>query len=261
MNAYEEKQEARRARLTTAAERARARSDAAFKRVKTICDGIPFGQPILVGHHSERRASADVKRISQGMDRAVSEDKAARELAGRAAAVGSAGVSADDPDAVAKLRAELVACETNQARMKAANAAIRKGKTDQDRAAALLALGIKPGMVAQILTPDFCGRTGFADFQTSNNAASMRRIKARIAVLEARPAGVTTETERAGVRIVKDVDDNRLRLIFPGKPDEETRVALKSAGFRWSPTAGAWQRQLNNSAIHAANAVLQNLED
>ncbi len=32
---------------------------------------IPPGQPILVGHHSERRARRDAQRIENGMKRAV----------------------------------------------------------------------------------------------------------------------------------------------------------------------------------------------
>lgn len=39
--------------------------------VSEIADGIPFGQPILVGHHSERRARKDAERIENGMRRAV----------------------------------------------------------------------------------------------------------------------------------------------------------------------------------------------
>jgi len=40
--------------------------------VASIADGIPLGQPILVGHHSERAARRDAKRIENGMRRAVS---------------------------------------------------------------------------------------------------------------------------------------------------------------------------------------------
>jgi phospholipid N-methyltransferase len=39
--------------------------------VKSITDGIPFGQPILVGHHSERRARKDAEKIENGMRKAV----------------------------------------------------------------------------------------------------------------------------------------------------------------------------------------------
>lgn len=39
--------------------------------VSAIADNIPLGQPILVGHHSERRARKDAERIENGMRRAV----------------------------------------------------------------------------------------------------------------------------------------------------------------------------------------------
>ena len=46
--------------------------------------------------------------------------------------------------------------------------------------------------------------------------------------------------------------ENRLQLIFEDKPDADTRQALKSEGFKWAPSQGAWQRQLNQNAIRAA---------
>lgn len=47
--------------------------DAAQARagVSAIADNIPFGQPILIGHHSERHAIKDAERIESGMRKAV----------------------------------------------------------------------------------------------------------------------------------------------------------------------------------------------
>lgn len=39
-------------------------------------------------------------------------------------------------------------------------------------------------------------------------------------------------------------------------PDADTRDALKSNGFRWSPRNKAWQRQLTQNAEYAARRVL-----
>ncbi len=39
--------------------------------VERLAAMIPPGQPILVGHHSERRARRDAQRIENGMKRAV----------------------------------------------------------------------------------------------------------------------------------------------------------------------------------------------
>ena len=46
-------------------------ANAAHDYVNSICDGIPMGQPILVGHHSEKHARKDAKRIENGMRKAV----------------------------------------------------------------------------------------------------------------------------------------------------------------------------------------------
>lgn len=46
-------------------------AESARKGVAAIADGIPLGQPILVGHHSERYARKDAERIENGMRRAV----------------------------------------------------------------------------------------------------------------------------------------------------------------------------------------------
>jgi hypothetical protein len=46
-------------------------ADNAHKAVKSIADNIPFGQPILVGHHSEKRARKDAERIQNGMRKTV----------------------------------------------------------------------------------------------------------------------------------------------------------------------------------------------
>lgn len=48
-----------------------ADADRAHAAVSAIADNIPLGQPILVGHHSERHARRDAKRIENGMRKAV----------------------------------------------------------------------------------------------------------------------------------------------------------------------------------------------
>jgi hypothetical protein len=66
-----ERAEARAVRFDGYSERRGQEADAARRAVDSIADNIPFGQPILVGHHSERRARKDAERIENGMRRAV----------------------------------------------------------------------------------------------------------------------------------------------------------------------------------------------
>jgi hypothetical protein len=85
----EERAEDRADRFTERAGNAAARSDAAYAGVKRIADGIPMGQPILVGHHSEAGARRDVARMDAGMRRSIAEGEKAEYYASRAKASGS----------------------------------------------------------------------------------------------------------------------------------------------------------------------------
>lgn len=65
---------------------ANRRASAAHRAVESICDGIPLGQPILVGHHSERHARRDQERIQNGMRKVVQEMKRTEYWRDRASA-------------------------------------------------------------------------------------------------------------------------------------------------------------------------------
>lgn len=66
-------------------EKRTADAAAAQQTVSRIADGIPMGQPILVGHHSERRARKDKERIDSGMRKAVKMWETAQYWKSRAA--------------------------------------------------------------------------------------------------------------------------------------------------------------------------------
>lgn len=277
MNRYEIKQEARRARLEQAADRAEARSNEAYKRadLSEETTGIPFGQPIIVGHHSENRHRATLKRADNAMRKSVEESKRADELRSKAAAVGKGGISSDDPDAITKLSDKLENLETSQANMKAANKVVRKwarkgvtpeckGEAFDAYAAELVAVAdhFAPAIARELLKPQWgnAGPIGFAPYQLTNNNAEINRLKKRIAQLEKARSAETKEHEFQGVcKVVENVEENRLQFLFDGKPDAETRATMKSHGFRWAPSQEAWQRKLTGNARYAARLALKEL--
>ena len=122
MNAWEEKQAAKAERFRERAEKARAESAASAASAHRMADIIPFGQPILVGHHSEGRHRRDIERIHRGYERA-SEAQEKAEYYDRRAENAENGhvISSDDPDAVPKLRAKLAEMEAQRERIKAEN--------------------------------------------------------------------------------------------------------------------------------------------
>ena len=66
-----ERAEQRAERFEGYQDKRRKDAQSAFKQVQAISDHIPMGQPILVGHHSERRARKDAERIQSYMQRTV----------------------------------------------------------------------------------------------------------------------------------------------------------------------------------------------
>ncbi len=66
-----ERAEERADRFSDYSDKRASDANAARRGVSAIADGIPFGQPILVGHHSERHARKDAEKIENGMRRAV----------------------------------------------------------------------------------------------------------------------------------------------------------------------------------------------
>jgi hypothetical protein len=171
VNAFAEKRAARVDRLRSAAVRAQSEAARRFGTAHAIGSMIPMGQPILVGHHSERRARRDAERIHNNTRKGVEAHEAAKEFARRAdAAENNDAVYRDDPDALELLREKLAEAETLHARWRAINAAIRKGTIN-----------------ALALTADEKRDIAFAPcgtgFKATNAAANVRRIKARIAEL------------------------------------------------------------------------------
>ena len=232
---YYERQEARRERYELRAERARQESNAATRQAEKMASIIPMGQPILVGHHS---------------DKAISLDKKAAYYEEKAESVGQSGISSDAPDALERLEKKLAERERAHAWMKEVNKAFKKGD------AALLALGMTQAQIDKMrATMSSCHHQPYPQFSLANNSAEIRRIKARIEKLKATARNVTIKTPFASGTIVDNVEENRLQILFDDKPDADTRTKLKSHGFRWSPRNGAWQRMRSNAATYYAKQI------
>lgn len=65
-----------------------AASDAAYARADQLSERFYMGQPILIGHHSEKSARADQRRMHQAMDKSCAEQREATETSRQAAAAG-----------------------------------------------------------------------------------------------------------------------------------------------------------------------------
>jgi len=268
---YADRLESRIERLEDRAGKARQSAVADQEQSRKMLDMVPFGQPILVGHHSEAGDRRHRERAHTLWQRGFDKLQRAAHMESRAASARkNRAVSSDDPAAVIKLREKLADREKLQEEFRRYNKAIRKvmKKHPDDKAAqvAMLVaeLGCKESTAQNLLEPDFGGRYGIPAYRLRNNNSEIRRLKKRIEELTSRNQRLAEEPPQnqeiiKGVTIERDLEDNRLRLYFSAKPEPDVIKALKARGFRWAKSRKAWQRQLNNGAEYAMQQILDML--
>lgn len=81
----QERARAKAERYEAWADAAHRRSMEAFERSEAATAGIPFGQPILVGHHSERTHRAAIEKSWNAMGKSVAEGEKAESHESKAA--------------------------------------------------------------------------------------------------------------------------------------------------------------------------------
>ena len=119
------------------------KADQAWEDSRRAVEHIPLGQPVLVGHHSERghrraiqraqdKATESIEHLGMAQRHSMAADTIRRNL--------DRSVYDDDPDAIGVLTEKLAALEEQRERIKGLNRRIRKGEpldglglTDEER--------------------------------------------------------------------------------------------------------------------------------
>jgi hypothetical protein len=214
---YEERKQAKIERYKELAHKYSAGSRNAYERSNQIASWIPFGQPILVGHHSEARHRRDIERIHNAMDQSVELANKSEEYAQRAKNLENHHmISSDDPEAIAQLKEKLERLYKLREKIKA-----RPHQT----------------------------------YELSNLSGNIRSVKERISHLESLSKVEAAEWVFGDNKVLINKDLNRVQVFFPGKPSEEVRTKLKQNGFRWSHYEVAWQRHISRWALDIAKEI------
>jgi hypothetical protein len=125
-------------------------------------------------------------------------------------------IKSNDENAVEKLKEKLAKAEEYHQSIKDFNIKARKEKTDQAPA-----------------------------YMLQNSNGRIKAIKDRIERLEklqVRAAETPQiENEINGIKIVDNLEAQRLQIFFPDIPSKDIREQLKHNGFRWSPSNNCWQ--------------------
>ena len=177
--------------------------------------------------------------------------------------VGTGPVDLADPHAREMLTERLNSQRQMLEDAKTANAYYRKHKTLEgcpglsEKNRAWLT---RPGVFASgDGSPISLYESPFPAYELASIRGKIERTEQRLAELDRREqqaAEPQTGTAFDGGQIVRNIDLNRLQILFDAIPDADTRAALKQNGFRWSPKNQAWQRQLTDNAERAARQVL-----
>lgn len=134
---YHDKQAAKLAYHEEQEQKRLSELNAQRKHVQSMVDnGPPFGQPILVGHHSEKRHRKYIERFGQAVEKSILLEKKADYHAEKIENIENPhAISSDDPEAVQKLKEKLAGIE----------ARIEAVKEHNKKAASFVHLSLFPG--------------------------------------------------------------------------------------------------------------------
>lgn len=177
------------------------------------------GQPLLIGHHSEKRHRADQKRIDNNFRKAYELSEKSNYYENKAeAAKNNNAISSDDPEAIQKLEQQLHALE----------------KLREDTK-----------------------KTEHTTYELNYISADIRRIKARIEELKELEQLDFKDIKLKNGTITHNKEQNRIQIIFDEIPDEAVRGKLKQRGFKWARSQGAWQRMFNKKTIYEVRWLIK----
>lgn len=218
---YEERRKQRIERYKELSMKAQERSSRYSNSNANRILQIAPGQPILVGHHSEKKHRKLIKRAQDDIRKSIEEDNKSKFYKERViTAENSKVIYSDDPQAINKLKEKLERLENERASIKA-----REHST----------------------------------WELTNIGATIRETKKRIERLEKLDNIDFKEINLENGKVIHNKEINRIQFLFDNIPDEETRKILKSHGFRWSRYEKAWQREFNFNCIRATRSIVKEI--
>jgi len=227
-----------------------AQSAGPFNASAEVSDGISK----LVRDLEHRRQTGELTSEEKEYLREI--DAMLEKIAHAAKAVGTAGISSDDPEAITKLRAELANLHTARGTEKLWNAWMRRAVTNERKWIArelsasdyerLINASAMPESFKKALVSYARAFNRMPQFGT-NTQASIARVTKRIAELEAKAvtpardslAGRTADAYCVPFLLRENIEENRVQILFQGQPSKDLRERLKRRGFKWAPSAGA----------------------
>ena len=248
-NPYQERIRHKKERYEELARKYKNSSIERQNRASQMASVIPFGQPILVGHYSEKGDRNYRERIRKTMVAGIEDGNKAEYYTMKAENMGKS-ISSDDPEATKQLSTKLRGLEEKRDYYKEINRKIRKNekltdKEEQDVKSYNISLN----------------ENKIPQFVFTNLNANIKRVKNRINQLASKQSQSYREEVHKNYKYIENPEISRVMFQFNGKPNEKIRNQLKKNGFHWSPTETAWMRQLNDSGIYKAKILMEDFDN
>lgn len=217
-------------------DKAEQRAGAAFTRAQSLVAGIPMGQPVLVGHHSEKRHRNVLRKSDDAMRRGCEQSDLSKYHANKAHGLESMlarSIFDDDPDAIEQLRAKVEALTIERDRMKLVNKLFRAKDAE-----GLAAIGLDFAKLKERIASINLSfvKVPYEGYQLTNIGKTIRTAEQRIAGIERRRARTEQATQAGGV-VVTMIGDSA-QVTFAEKPSREILADLKAASYWWNK--GTW---------------------
>lgn len=257
---YFKRKEARIERLREKSEKMKAESVEAFSNARKIQDSIPMGQPILIGHHSEKRARRDRDKIDANIKKSVEKQELAEYYDEKIKATEkNTKISSDNPQAIELLEDKISKLKARQQRYKDMNKYYRKHKT---------MLGFedlsdeKAAEINKRIDEDYSfNKKPAPSYILSNLNSMIKSTEKRLEQLKELDEMEYEEIEFDNCTVISNDETNRVEMHFGYKPDEDVRSLLKRKGFKWSRINSCWQRLRNKNSLNIAISLAKEIDE
>ena len=252
MNSYELKKQARIERMRERAEKKRAfASQNDLSLYGESKSGIPLGQPILVGHHSERRHRKHLERIENKVRKGFEAAEYADTLEERAnAAESRTAIDSDNPEALTLIDQKIARLQESVEYSKKINKLLSRYGLKNDIFQAIEHFKTLDDADSKYIVDYLSARTHFYackelrmfTLSTTNTTAEIRRLKKRKEGLTKVQQGFESFTING---ILVELVEGQIQVEFGFKPDDETRSKLKRSplALKWSSYSKRWVRK------------------
>jgi len=179
------------------------------------------GQPIIIGHRSEKKYRKLVSDANNYMRKSIKFDDKSNYYTDKVRAVENNNyIYGDDPNAINKLKEKLERLQQKREEIKARE---------------------------------------HQQYELTNIGANIRETKKRIERLERLENLEFPDINFVNGKAIHNKKINRIQLIFDEIPNPNIRKELKHCGFHWSRQEKAWQREFNYNGIRATKKIMQNV--